>query len=1617
VPQIVTLPGTRPGPDNVFAQQNLTSTATTEIAAGTRIYSSLFRTYWTNESGASIVNHGEIWNIAPGNVGAVIAGYYAAAIENFGLIVSEAPNGNAEAIWVGTGGALVNNVGQIYAIANGNATAITHWDPDVLLVNRGLIAAYAPTASEAGVGSALGVAMFNGGFLDNRAGGSILAEGLSATALIFSRGHLNDPGVAGIRNAGRIEAYSIGGANESIAILTAALTVEIMRVENSGLIRADVAYRSVSELGYSPPQQPADEIVNFAGGEIYGMIDTRLGHDSLVNRGFVRGELRMGEGDDLVDSVGGVLEGKAVMGWGEDSFAGGDSDDAVLGGRDDDWLNGGGGRDLLLGGVGGDILIGGAGNDGLYGEYGDDSIVTEGGDLVDAGEGEDVIVVGDLSFASIHGGAGSDVDRLVLAIGADSLDLTGVRASGRVQDIELIETLGQQRLVLRVGDALGLTGGETTLLLVTTATDTIELIGSWAEGSGIPIDGNVFRTFVGGGELVLVGGAGTVSIAGAPSAPAGGLDPVAAGAAAPLPGLVPGVDLSSATTILDNYELHDDELVQSHEIWRSEGGQPVIAPDSIQHSLINHGLIESSGPGNGGAKVAMIGSMDRIENYGTMRASATGGHYAQVVDTDRWGAVTNYGLIDARTEGGRATGVAVRGSWWDDVNFLNHGTITATTNGTAAALGAEVSQDAAAFNYGTILATGGDGTVGIKVTDQRHFANYGMIEASLAAGASGTTTGMFYLASFWGSTFVNYGTIRGSKAIDSGGGIGFPGMAAFYNEGRIEGSVQLDNGRSVFDNRGFVVGEVRLGTADNLWFGANGVLQGSLFAGDGSDMLVGGGSPDSLRGEGGDDYLLGGRGADQLSGGEGRDYFVYTDALQSTASFFDTLTDFVSGTDRIDLTALGVQSVSIQPDAGFSMLNAVTAGGATLVVRVNGALSQSDLILAAAPAIVGTSGADRLVATAGGSVVDGGAGNDALIGSAGNDRLDGGDGADVMWGGEGDDVYVVTDGDIVWELGGHGIDLAERHTAGFFTLADNVENATLFAAGGVTGNAVANLLRGSAGNDSLTGAEGDDTLIGAAGADILTGLEGADHFVYLAAGDSTAAAIDQIQEFESGVDKIDLTALSPTSFSWSQQHDPILNTPYNLVTVQTPAGIVQLRVYGALAIEDFLADPDRQLTGTAGDDILTGGTGNDTLTGGIGADSLNGAGGTDTASYADNHGGVFADLRAGRGYGNAAEGDTYSDIENLIGSDFADFLIGNDGANRLEGRGGDDALVGGIGADALVGGAGIDTAGYDDNWGAVFVNLNIGQGFGNAAQGDTYQGIENVLGTAFADFIIGDGAANRLDGAAGADILVGSVGADALVGGAGIDTASYEDNWGAVFVNLTLGQGFGNAAQGDTYDGIENLTGSIFGDFFIGDNGVNRLDGGAGGDVLVGSVGADHLIGGGGSDTASYEDNWGAVSANLSVGQGFGNAAQGDTYDGIENLRGSIFNDFLIGDAGANVLAGGRGNDGLVGGAGADMFLFDAALGDNIDTLFDFVSGTDKILLDDAVFEGLGLGALAAGAFVVGTAAADGDDRIIYNQAAGTLLFDADGSGAIAAVQFATLQGAPVLTASDFTLI
>jgi phospholipase/lecithinase/hemolysin len=138
------------------------------------------------------------------------------------------------------------------------------------------------------------------------------------------------------------------------------------------------------------------------------------------------------------------------------------------------------------------------------------------------------------------------------------------------------------------------------------------------------------------------------------------------------------------------------------------------------------------------------------------------------------------------------------------------------------------------------------------------------------------------------------------------------------------------------------------------------------------------------------------------------------------------------------------------------------------------------------------------------------------------------------------------------------------------------------------------------------------------------------------------------------------------------------------------------------------------------------------------------------------------------------------------------------------------------------------------------------------------------------------------------------------------------------------------------------------------------------------------------------------------------------------NLTGNDFGQAITGNVGANRLDGKEGADTLFGGAGKDSFIFSTAIGPgtgNVDTIKDFNARDDTILLDDAIFGGAP-GALAAGAFVIGTGAKQSDDRIIYDPVSHKLYYDADGSGAGAAIHFATLWGPNLnLTAADFVFI
>ena len=208
---------------------------------------------------------------------------------------------------------------------------------------------------------------------------------------------------------------------------------------------------------------------------------------------------------------------------------------------------------------------------------------------------------------------------------------------------------------------------------------------------------------------------------------------------------------------------------------------------------------------------------------------------------------------------------------------------------------------------------------------------------------------------------------------------------------------------------------------------------------------------------------------------------------------------------------------------------------------------------------------------------------------------------------------------------------------------------------------------------------------------------------------------------------------------------------------------------------------DECIYGLGGADTLNGGGGDDRLDGGAGADALDGGAGADTTDYSASGAAVTVDLSSSSAQsGGYAQGDTLANIENIIGSGYADTLTGNAS---------DNIFRGGAGSDTLNGGAGADTADYSvspvgaiqscgilcNRAVGVTVKLASGEISGGHAQGDTLTSIENIIGTDHSDLIIGDASANILRGGPDTDYLYGGGGDDTLHGGPDYDTLYGDD--------------------------------------------------------------------------------------------------------------------------------------------------------------------------------------------------------------------------------------------------
>ena len=396
---------------------------------------------------------------------------------------------------------------------------------------------------------------------------------------------------------------------------------------------------------------------------------------------------------------------------------------------------------------------------------------------------------------------------------------------------------------------------------------------------------------------------------------------------------------------------------------------------------------------------------------------------------------------------------------------------------------------------------------------------------------------------------------------------------------------------------------------------------------------------------------------------------------------------------------------------------------------------------------------------------------------------------------------------------------------------------------------------------------------------------------------------------------------------------------------------------------------------------------------------------------------------------------------NLVGTARADNLVGAATNDSLTGLGGNDTLDGSEGADTMTGGFGNDFYFVDNRSDVVVEQANEGTDTVNAsityALGANVENLKltgtaaiNATGNTLNNVITGNAAANVLDGGIGADTMSGGAGDDVYIVDNGSDQVIEAVSAGTDSVNASITYTLTTNVENLTLTGSATINGvgNALNNVMTGNGGANILDGGAGADMMVGGAGNDVYIVDNAGDVVTEGASAGTDGVSASITYTLtanvenltltGSAAINGVGNDLNNLiTGNGASNMLSGAAGNDSLNGGLGADTLDGGAGADIFVFNSTLGSsNVDRINNFVTIDDTIQLDHTIFTALGnAGALVVGAFNTGAAATQADDRIIYNTSTGALVYDADGSGKGAAIQFATLSGVSgTLSAADF---
>jgi Ca2+-binding RTX toxin-like protein len=525
-----------------------------------------------------------------------------------------------------------------------------------------------------------------------------------------------------------------------------------------------------------------------------------------------------------------------------------------------------------------------------------------------------------------------------------------------------------------------------------------------------------------------------------------------------------------------------------------------------------------------------------------------------------------------------------------------------------------------------------------------------------------------------------------------------------------------------------------------------------------------------------------------------------------------------------------------------------------------------------------TSGNDSVLGEGGNDSIQGGSGLDTLRGGAGIDTLLGGNDNDILAGDAGDDLLFGQAGNDLID-GGSGFDIISF----FATSSDGAVSVAISAVGGVNGGtSTAGPLVLNQGNDTfvnieqVNGSNANDTIT-VNSADTST-------FTFLVRGNAGNDLLVNNNPTRNTSIFLDYRSTAVTAG----------------VSVDLAAGRASDGLGGIDTISGFAG-----LRGTDRNDTLLGSADADRFRARAGSDFIDGRAGFDIADYGQAPGAVSINLATGRVQDGEGGIDTLAGIEEVWGT------TGND---TMVGSGADEFFYGFNGNDTIDGGSGQDRVGFQFSSGlvpagtrGVVVDLVAGTALDAWGGTDRLIGIERVIGTAFADSMLGGAESNRFRGRAGNDTLNGGLGGD---------FAEYTNATSGATVNLATGIATDGEGGTDLLISIENVIGSNFADRLTGvaqgARSTSDLRGGGGNDTLVGIAG--EFV------RADYADQTVGLSINLSTGTA--NDGRGGV-DTLINIRGVVlfgdFADTVVGTAAAEWFGPSGGADSVNAGLGFDI--------------------------------------------------------------------------------------------------